>query len=243
MVDDDTIEQRRVATADDFTSSVPRGTVISDSERMGTTPVTTATTPVRTVDTPPVMDRTVARTRYDADDRYSIGASFLGWCVAAFWVLVLTTLVAAAAGYVGAANYTNGTLGYVTATNIGIGAAIAFIVAQFLAYVIGGYAAGRMGPVGRGASEGIGTAVWGVVVAVLLALAGYALATSTYANYFGAYFPRIDWGALGTYGWTMLVLTLAAMFLGGWLGGLLGTRGFSGMRTTERRTYRRGRTV
>lgn len=104
----------------------------------------------------------------------------------------------------------------------GVGAGIVLIVAQFLAYMWGGYTAGRMAR-GAGAVNGLLVPLIAIVLAIAVGAVVASLGATANLNlpYSTARLPieenyLVDWGmpiALGA---------LAAMFLGGALGGGLG---------------------
>ncbi len=112
----------------------------------------------------------------------------------------------------------------------GIGGGIGLVIAQFLAYLWGGYAAGRM-------ARGLG-AVNGFLVPLVAILIGIVIGAIVYA--LGA--NQIDFGNLNlpfnaanlrhtatsatarSWGVGLGIATLVAMFLGGVLGGGMGSR-------------------
>lgn len=104
----------------------------------------------------------------------------------------------------------------------GLGAGIVLIVAQFLAYLWGGYAAGRMAR-GAGAVNGLLVPLFAIVIAIAVGAVVASLGATANLNlpYSTARLPieenyLVDWGlpvALGA---------LVAMFVGGALGGGLG---------------------
>jgi len=212
-------------------------------------PVTPPTTPYETTTAPRVIDEPSAdpmperRATTYADDEprrgFSALSSFFGWNVAAFWMLVLTGIVL---GILGANAYQSGatTTGLTVPdlNTLAMGGIIGFVVAQFLAYLIGGIAAGRMAR-GRGVANGIGVAVWGLAIALLLGALAYALGTAYNLGYWLNYYG-VNFRGLTAPAWTTLILTLIAMFLGGALGGALGARPYD-RRVIETREERRGR--
>ena len=105
------------------------------------------------------------------------------------------------------------------AIDVGVGAGIALVVTQFLSYMWGGYAAGRMG---RGAGIGNGLAV--ALVAILLALVIGAVVAALGATaqfnlpFSEARFP-VESDFLVDFGVGIGIASLVAMFLGGALGG------------------------
>ncbi|SFT94913.1 hypothetical protein SAMN05660657_04131 [Geodermatophilus amargosae] len=153
------------------------------------------------------------------------GAAFFGWLSANGLAVVLVALVSAAGVGLGLARGVD-TVGEATdqAAGIGLGGAIAVLVVLFLAYLAGGYVAGRMARF-----DGIrqGLAVWlvGLLVVVLLAVAGAVLG-SQYNVLRQLDLPRIpiDEGTATTAGIITLGAILVATLAGALLGGKLGTR-------------------
>jgi len=97
-------------------------------------------------------------------------------------------------------------------------------VLLFLAYLAGGYVAGRMARF-NGAKQGIAVWVIGLLVVLLLALAG--LVFGSQYNVLGQLnLPRIpiDEGTATTAGIIALVAVLIATLAGAVLGGILGNR-------------------
>jgi hypothetical protein len=111
----------------------------------------------------------------------------------------------------------------------GIGVAIGLVIAQFLAYMWGGYTAGRMA---RGSGVGNGLLVALVAIIVAVCLAAIATAVGTNANVdlpFRLNLPFSPQDVAGdseaqTFGVGMLIAALVAMFFGGAVGGALGSR-------------------
>ncbi len=193
----------------------------------------------------PVYERTRVE-RFDEDRGFSFLDSFLGWNVAAFWMLVLTGIALAilgAAAYSSGATAANGVFTIPNLQGLTIAGIVGLFVAQFLAYLIGGYAAGRMAR-GSGVANGTGVAVWGVVIALLVGALVYGLGTQYDLGYWASFY------GVSFANWTgqvvlVLALTLVAMFLGAILGGMLGARPYERayVEGVERRrgVYRRGR--
>ena len=109
-------------------------------------------------------------------------------------------------------------------SGIGLGAGIALLVVLFLAYLAGGYVAGRMSRF-----DGIrqGVAVWliGLLVVVALAIVGVVFG-SKYNVLSQLNLPRIpiDEGTATTAGIIALVAVLVVTLVGAILGGKLGER-------------------
>jgi hypothetical protein len=153
------------------------------------------------------------------------GAAFFGWLSANGLAVLLLALLSAAGVAVG---LTQGVPSADEATQeagtIGIAGGIVLLVILFLAYLAGGYVAGRMARF-DGVRQGI--AVWAIGLLVVLVLAAAGLV-------FGAQFnvlqqlnlPRIpiDEGTTTTGTVIALVAVLLATLLGAILGGKLGDR-------------------
>ena len=110
------------------------------------------------------------------------------------------------------------------AVDAGIGAGIAFVVAQFLSYLWGGDTAGRMG---RGA--GIGNGLLVPVVAIILAiLAGAVVASLGATANLNLPFTEnrlpLENDYLVNWGIGIGIASLVAMFLGAFIGGGMGAR-------------------
>jgi hypothetical protein len=101
------------------------------------------------------------------------GAAFFGWLVAIGLGALLVGLLAAAGAAVGVTSIPQkDTVG--DASEIGVGGAIALLVALAVAYYCGGYVAGRMSRF-DGARQGLGAWLIGLIVTVILAIAGALL--------------------------------------------------------------------
>ncbi|MEA3199062.1 MAG: hypothetical protein QOE90_490 [Thermoplasmata archaeon] len=218
-------------------------------ERYTTTDVMRATEPVVAPVAPetPVPPSEYEERRVVADraDRpgFSFGDSFLGWNVAAFWMLVLTGIVLALLGNAAYNQSGAGTnTGALDLNGLAVAGIAGLLIAQFVAYFLGGLAAGRMAR-GSGVANGLGVAVWGVVMALLVGAlvywAGTAYNLGYWATFYGVSFGNWTGQVVG-----VLVGTLIAMFLGAVLGGMLGARPYERAYVDRRErvgTYRRGR--
>jgi hypothetical protein len=101
------------------------------------------------------------------------GAAFFGWLVAIGLGALLVGLVAAMGAAVGLTD-ASGTDAAGNVTEIGIGGTILLLAALAVAYYCGGYVAGRMSRF-DGARQGIGAWLIGLIVTVVLAIAGALL--------------------------------------------------------------------
>jgi hypothetical protein len=175
----------------------------------------------------------VRRNRFD-DDRaarvetaprarggVSLGAVLTGVVVAFGSAFLLSALIGGVLAATGAVdeNITRNDV-----VQAGIGAGIAFAVAQFLAYLWGGYTAGRMAR-GAGALNGLLVPILAIVLALIVGGVAAALGATAELNlpFTNARLPleesyEIEWGV------ALSVAALVTMFLGGILGGALGAR-------------------
>jgi hypothetical protein len=139
--------------------------------------------------------------------------------------VLLIALVSAAGVAIG---LTQGvpTAGEATANagGIGLGGGIALLVVLFLAYLAGGYVAGRMARF-DGVRQGIAVWVIGLVVVIVLAVLGLVFG-SQYNVLAQLELPRIpvDEGTATAAGIIALVAVLLATLLGAIVGGKLGDR-------------------
>src|ERR671919_800130 len=151
----------------------------------------------------------------------SAGAILTGVLVAFGALFLLSGLVA---GILVALDVLEEGVDSAQAIDVGVGAGIALVVTQFLSYMWGGYAAGRMG---RGAGIGNGLAV--SLVAILLALVIGAVvaalgATAQFNLPFSDARLPVENDFLIDFGVGIGIASLVAMFLGGAIGGALGAR-------------------
>ena len=147
---------------------------------------------------------------------FSWGADFFGWLAAAGLTAILAGIVAAAGA---ALNLTKG-----SAETIGLGGGIALLVVLFIAYLAGGYVAGRMGRF-DGARQGFGVWLWGIIIAVAVAVLA-AIGGSKYNVLENFNLPRIpvDQGDLATGGAIALAAALIVTIVAAILGGKVGER-------------------
>jgi len=153
------------------------------------------------------------------------GAAFFGWLSANGLAVLLVALLSAAGVALGLAQ------GVDTADEaaeqvetLGIGGGIAVLAVLFLAYLAGGYVAGRMARF-DGARQGVAVWVIGLLVVLVLAAAGVILGAQ-YNVLQQLNLPRIpsDEGTATTAGIVTLVAILLVTLLGAVIGGKLGER-------------------
>jgi phosphotransferase system glucose/maltose/N-acetylglucosamine-specific IIC component len=153
------------------------------------------------------------------------GAAFFGWLSANGFAVILVALLSAAGLALGLAQGVDTADEAVNKANeIGIGGGIAILAVLFLAYLAGGYVAGRMARF-DGARQGLAVWVVGLIVVLVLAAAG-ALLGAQYNVLQQLNLPRIpvDEGTATTAGIITLVAILGVTLLGAVLGGKLGDR-------------------
>jgi hypothetical protein len=151
------------------------------------------------------------------------GAAFFGWLSANGLAVLLLALVSAGGVALGLANGVDDAGDAAQqADTLGVGGAIALLVVVFLAYLAGGYVAGRMARF-DGARQGMATWLIGLLVVLLLAAAG-AILGAQYNVLQQLQLPRIpvEEGTATTFGIVVLVAVLLVTLLGAVMGGKLG---------------------
>jgi hypothetical protein len=216
----------------DRTPTLPNTTVPATASTPAVAPAPAASAPALAPDTDrhrglghAERQQVVAaqRARYGG---VSWGAAFFGWLSANGMAVLLIALLSAGGLAFGLSDAVSSVdeAADSAASGIGLGAGIALLVALFLAYLAGGYVAGRMARF-DGAKQGVAVWVIGLVVVVLLALAGLFFG-SEYNVFADLDLPRIpvDEGSATTAGIIALVAVLVATLVGAVLGGTLGAR-------------------
>jgi hypothetical protein len=160
---------------------------------------------------------------------FKFGSAFFGWLTATGTAVLLTALVAAGGAAIGLGvtedDGQTADLARENAGTIGIIGAIALVVVLFIAYLAGGYVAGRMARF-SGAKQGLAVWLWAVVIAVVVAVIA-TLAGSQFdilADLNG--FPRlpVNEGAVTATGIVTAIAVALVSLLGAVLGGLAGMR-------------------
>lgn len=114
------------------------------------------------------LDRdSVHQREKDAFGGIKLGATFLGWLTAVGAILVLASLVTAVVTGLGIDDQVSTQ----NLRDVGIGAAIVLLVILAVAYYLGGYVAGRMSRF-NGLRQGLVVWLWGLLIAVVLAVVG-----------------------------------------------------------------------
>jgi hypothetical protein len=151
------------------------------------------------------------------------GAAFFGWLVAVGIATLLTAILSAAGAAIGLTK-TSPSQASSSADTIGIIGGVLFLLVLFVAYYAGGYVAGRMSRF-DGPRQGAGVWVIGLLVTILLAVAGVLLGAK-YNVLSKLSLPHIpiDEGSLTTGGVIALVAVVLGTLLAAVLGGKAGTR-------------------
>jgi hypothetical protein len=148
-----------------------------------------------------------------------IPASFVGMLTALAMIVLLGGIVGAAIGAIG---YQTGLSGD-NVEDITLASLIGGIAVIFVAYLIGGWAAGRIARY-DGARNGLMTGIWTILLAAVVSVLAYFFGNE-YDVLRNVDLPQwFDRDALTTAAIVSGVVTVAAMLLGGLLGGLWGTR-------------------
>lgn len=171
-----------------------------------------------------VSDEIVTGVAQPADPKRYAGfdwvAAFLGFAVAMFFLAVFLGIVAAVVGTAFGYRPASGSLTAAVSGSAGQAAVAGGLAAILLAYLVGGYAAGRVARF-NGGRNGLGVVLWTVIVGVALGIAGALLEMR-----FG-FAQNLHLGIrlrdLALAGAVAAVPTLILMLLGGLLGGALGT--------------------
>jgi hypothetical protein len=151
------------------------------------------------------------------------GAAFFGWLVAIGVATLLTAILSATGAAIGLTK-TSEAAATKSADTIGIVGGILFLVVLLVAYYAGGYVAGRMSRF-DGPRQGAGVWVIGLLVTILLAVAGVLLGAK-YNVLSKLSLPHIpiDEGSLTTGGLIALVAVVLGTLLAAVIGGKAGTR-------------------
>jgi amino acid transporter len=150
------------------------------------------------------------------------GAAFFGWLVAIGVASLLTAILSAAGAAIGLTS-TSSSEAASKADTVGIIGGIVLLAILAVAYYAGGYVAGRMSRF-DGPRQGLGTWLIGLIVTVVLAVAGVLLGAK-YNVLSQLNLPRIpvDEGSLTTGGLIALVAIVVVTLLAATAGGKQGT--------------------
>ncbi|HET6924298.1 MAG TPA: hypothetical protein VFH39_00520 [Candidatus Saccharimonadales bacterium] len=165
-------------------------------------------------------DMAVARSRFGG---FHFGAAFFGWLVSTGLAAILIGILGAAGGALAVTSIGNvQELNATTVSTIGLWSGIVFLIVLAISYYAGGYVAGRLARF-DGARQGFGVWVIGVIVTIILALAGAALgAKYNVLQQINLPHIPIKQGAFTTGGWITSVLALIITLLTALAGGRAG---------------------
>jgi len=154
------------------------------------------------------------------------GAAFFGWLVAIGVAALLTAILSAAGAAIGLTQSSPSQAGSQASGNagtVGIVGGIILLAILAIAYYAGGYVAGRMSRF-DGPRQGLGTWLIGLIVTVVLAVAGVVLGAE-YNVLSQLNLPRIpvDEGSLTTGGLIALAAIVVVTLLAAMAGGKQGT--------------------
>jgi hypothetical protein len=186
----------------------------------------TRTDPAVTDNTATMDRRDVVGREKDAFGGIKFGSCFFGWLTAsgtAVLLVALVTGVGAALGLSQNVDVTNPTTAQTQ--SIGFVGGIILLAIIFVSYLAGGYVAGRMARF-NGLKQGLGVWLWAVIMAILIAAAGWLAGARFDVFAQMNSFPRLplNEGALTTAGLIAAIAVVAASLIGALLGGLAGMR-------------------
>ncbi|MET0418633.1 MAG: hypothetical protein ABW022_21675 [Actinoplanes sp.] len=186
----------------------------------------TRTDPVVTDDSTTLDRREVVGRQKDAFGGMKFGSCFFGWLTAsgtAVLLVALVTGVGAALGLSQNVDVTNPTT--VQTESIGFVGGMVLLAIIFVSYLAGGYVAGRMARF-NGLKQGLGVWLWAVIMAILVAVAGWLVDARFDVLAQLNSFPRLplNEGTLTTAGVIAAIGVVAASLIGALLGGLAGMR-------------------
>lgn len=185
---DDATRPVEPVPADDQTRPMPRPErpLEPERDRPPVPPVPPPAAPVRPSERPPTdphgpgttfftnhPDDVAAREK-DAYGGVHVGSAFFGWLVAVGLTVLLLGLLSVAGVVLGVTTGVQGD-GTVPAEDLSTAGVVALVgvgVGLFLAYVGGGYVAGRMARF-DGLKQGLAVWLWAVVISAVLAVVGY----------------------------------------------------------------------
>jgi hypothetical protein len=179
-----------------------------------------------TDDTAALDRRQVVSREKDAFGGMKFGSCFFGWLTASGTAVLLVALAAgvgAALGLTQNMDVTDPASAQVE--SIGFLSGIVVVAIIFVSYLAGGYVAGRMARF-NGLKQGLGVWLWAVIIAILVAVAGW-LAGARFDIFAQLNsFPRLplNEGTLTPAGVIVAIGVVAVSLAGALLGGLAGMR-------------------
>jgi len=154
---------------------------------------------------------------------FNWGAAFFGWLVAVAVSVLLLGLVGAIGGPIAGSSFSSSQQAAGSAGTVGIIAGIVLLLVLGLAYYAGGYVAGRMSRF-DGGRQGLGVWIVGLIMTVLLAVAGAILGTQ-FNVLSSLSLPTVpNAGSLGIGALVTLLLVVVVTLLAAMGGGKAGRR-------------------
>ena len=154
---------------------------------------------------------------------FNWGSAFFGWLVATAVAVLLLALVGAVGGPIAGSSLGSASQAAGAAPTIGIIGGIVLLILLAIAYFAGGYVAGRMSRF-DGRRQGVGVWIIGLVITILLAIAG-AILGSQFNLLAQLSLPTVpNAGSFGIGALITLVLVLVVTLLGAMGGGRTGQR-------------------
>jgi hypothetical protein len=179
-----------------------------------------------TDDTAALDRRQVVSREKDAFGGMKFGSCFFGWLTASGTAVLLVALAAGVGAALGLTQNMDVTDPATAQTeSIGFLSGIVVVAIIFVSYLAGGYVAGRMARF-NGLKQGFGVWLWAVIIAILVAVAGwFAGARFDILAQLNS-FPRLplNEGTLTTAGVIVALGVVAVSLAGALLGGLAGMR-------------------
>jgi hypothetical protein len=207
------------------TAATPAATTAADTPAA----TTAADTPAATTasDTTAVPDRRdVVGRQKDVFGGMKFGSCFFGWLTASGTAVLLAALVTGIGAALGLSRDVQeaGTSPAQT-QSVGLTGGIVLLAIIFVAYLAGGYVAGRMARF-NGLKQGLGVWLWAVIIAILVAAAGMLAGTRFDILRQLNSFPRLplNEGTLTTGGIIVAIGVVVVSLVGALLGGLAGMR-------------------
>jgi MFS family permease len=198
-----------------------RGNDVDDRPADTPAPATT------TDDTAVLPDRReVVGRQQDAFGGMKFGSCFFGWLTASGTAVLLTALVTGIGAALGLSrNVEAAGTSATQAQSVGLVGGIVLLAIIFVAYLAGGYVAGRMARF-NGLKQGLGVWLWAVIIAILVGVAGWLVGAQFDILAQLNSFPRLplNEGTLTTGGIIVAVGVVVASLIGALLGGLAGMR-------------------
>jgi hypothetical protein len=183
--------------------------------------------PATPVDTTAVGGRRdVVGREKDAFGGMKFGSCFFGWLTASGTAVLLAALVTGIGAALGLSRNVEAAGTSPTQTeSVGLVGGIVLLAIIFVSYLAGGYVAGRMARF-NGLKQGFGVWLWAVIMAILVAVAGWLAGARFDVLARVNSFPRlpVNEGTLTTGGIIVALGVVAASLIGALLGGLAGMR-------------------